>query len=67
MQKTKPGSNTVHRFLSDSDVFSFASNVKVTPACWKNVLSEVLAMVKGKTIRDFHIPLNIIVHRSQMG
>ena len=38
--------DTVKQFIAPDDVFSFMNSIKGTPAYWKKLLREVLAVVK---------------------
>ena len=68
MHKLKPGStaksirlnykDTVHKFLADTDAFSFMSTIKGTPAYWKHFLYDVLAMVKQLGIPTYFLTLS---------
>ena len=44
---------TVRNFVVNVEAYTFMNIVKVTSAYWKNMLSEVLAMVKQLGIPSF--------------
>ena len=68
MHKIKPGTLTagkvknnfkaaIERFVASDNAFSFMSSVKGTPAYWKQLLFDVLAMVKQLVIPTYFLTL----------
>ena len=64
MRKIKPGTLTAgtvketKRFVVRENAFSFMSSVKGTPACWKQFLYYVLAMVRQLGIPTYYRTLS---------
>ena len=69
MHKIKPGQltagtikqnyrGTIERFVASDNAFSFMSQVKGTPAYWKQFLLDVLAMVKQLGIPTYFLTLS---------
>ena len=50
---SKKFKDTVKQFIASDDAFSFMNSVKGTPAYWKKLLREVLAMVKQLGLPTF--------------
>ena len=48
----------LQEFIAKDEVFSFISSIKGTPAYWKKILRQVLAMVKQLRIATFFLPLS---------
>ena len=49
---------TVYQFIAQEKAYSFMSSIKGTPAYWKKILFEVLAMVKQLGIPTFFMTLS---------
>ena len=69
MHKTKPGTLTAgtvksnfkgifEKFVVRDNAFSFMSSVKRTPAYWKKILNDVLAMAKQLGIPTYFLTLS---------
>lgn len=50
--------DTVRSFIVNDQAYNFMSNIKGTPAYWKNFLFEVLAMVKQLGLPTFFMTLS---------
>ena len=50
--------NTVKSFLAEENAYTFMNSRKGSPAYWKNMLSDVLAMVKQLGIPSFFLTLS---------
>ena len=50
--------NTVKSFLAEENAYTFMNSIKGSPAYWKNMLSDVLAMVKQLGIPSFFLTLS---------
>ena len=50
--------DTVKHFITSDDAFSFMNSIKGTPAYWKKLLCEVLAMVKQLGFPTFFLTLS---------
>ena len=49
---------SVERFVASDNTFSFMSSVKGTPAYWKQLLYDVLAMVKQLGVPTYFLTLS---------
>ena len=49
---------TVKSFIADENAYTFMNTIKGSPAYWKNMLSDVLAMVKQLGIPSFFLTLS---------
>ena len=49
---------SIKQLLANANAFSFMSNVKRTPAYWKQFLLEVLAMVKQLRVPTYFLTLS---------
>ena len=50
--------DTVKSFLADENAYTFMNTIKGSPAYWKNMLSDVLSMVKQLGIPSFFLTLS---------
>ena len=51
---------TLHQFIAQDKDYSFISSIKVTPAYWKKLLFELLAMVNQLVIPKFFMTLSCV-------
>ena len=51
---------TLHQFIAQDKAYSFISSIKGTPAYWKKLLFELLAMVNQLVIPKFFMTLSCV-------